>query len=86
MRSLVLQISGISALLVLLNQLWSYASLERALVVTLVAGGAVYGVLLVGQAVTRSLLTGAGEAPPPPGSADSPQPEPTSSMQSTSQL
>jgi hypothetical protein len=63
MQSLTLQISGIAALLMLLNQLWGYAPLERSLVVTIGAGTAVYSVLLVGQAVARYVITAAAAAP-----------------------
>ncbi|MEM1042252.1 MAG: hypothetical protein AAGI91_06430 [Bacteroidota bacterium] len=84
MRSLLLQVSSISALLVLLSQLWRYASLERALVVTLVAGGAVYAVLLVGRTVTRYLVAASEDAPPPTPEPATPPPDPTSSTNATS--
>ncbi len=84
MRSLLVQISSISALLVLLNQLWSYASLERALVVTAVVGVAVYGVLLVGQRIARHIVNTTETAPPPTSASDAPPTESPSSMQPTS--
>ncbi|MEP0548566.1 MAG: hypothetical protein ABJF88_16645 [Rhodothermales bacterium] len=83
MQSLTLQISGIAALLMLLNQLWGYAPLERSLVVTIGAGTVVYSVLLVGQAVVRYVITAAAapdiatdDAPaePPPADASPPSP------------
>ena len=83
MQSLTLQISGIAALLMLLNQLWGYAPLERSLVVTIGAGTAVYSVLLVGQAIVRYVLTAAAAPdatdaadPTAPPSADAPSPSP----------
>ncbi len=65
MKSLVFQISSASALLVLLSQLWRYASLERAFVVTLGVGLAVYGVLFAGQAVLRHVSAQEREVPEP---------------------
>jgi len=62
MQSLTFQISGIAALLTLLNQLWGYAPLERSLVITIAAGTVVYSVLLVGQAVVRHVLAAAAES------------------------
>lgn len=80
MQSLTLQISGIAALLMLLNQLWGYAPLERSLVVTIGVGTAVYSVLLVGQAVVRHVVAAAATSddadPAAPSSADAPSPSP----------
>lgn len=82
MQSLTLQISSIAALLMLLNQLWGYAPLERSLVVTIGAGTAVYSVLLVGQAIARYVITAAGasdESAPADPTAPSPADAPPSS-------
>ncbi len=68
MQPLLFQLSGISALLMLLSQLWSDAPLERTLVLTVGVGATVYSVLLIVQAVLRYALTPPSEAPEPDGS------------------
>ncbi len=81
MHPLVTQLSMIAALLVLLQQLWSTASIGHTLVVSAMAGLAAYGVLFAGQLTLRYVLTpseSASEEPPAAPSAEGdPAPPPS---------
>jgi hypothetical protein len=57
MPPLLTQLSAIVALLVLLNQLWGAASIERTLVTSAMTGLVVYSVLFAGQLTLRYVLT-----------------------------
>lgn len=61
MRALFANISGLTGLLVLLNHMWSYASLERTLLSAFGTGVAVYLVLILGYVSVRRILA---HAPP----------------------
>lgn len=56
MRALFANISGLTGLLVLLNHMWSYASLERTLLSAFGTGVAVYLVLILGYVSVRRIL------------------------------
>jgi hypothetical protein len=56
MHPLLTQLSAIVALLVLLNQLWGAASIERTLVMSAMTGLVVYSVLFAGQLTLRYIL------------------------------
>lgn len=81
MHPLVTQLSMIAALLVLLQQLWSTASIGHTLVVSAMTGLAAYGVLFAGQLTLRYVLTpseSASEEPPAtPSAGDDPTPPPS---------
>ena len=72
MHPLLIQLSALSAVLVLLPQLWGAAPLERTLGMATVTGLAVYGVLLVGQLVLRWVLLSPQQDADDP--ADTPEP------------
>lgn len=62
MHSLLTQISGLAALLVLLNGLWGGVPLSRVFLLMAGVGLASYGVLLAGRVAVRYILA---YAPPP---------------------
>ena len=86
MQSLLFQLSGVAALLVLLDGLWDHAPLAHTLVFTVAVGTTVYSVLLVAQATLRYVVThqpaaGDADAPAPPAPSDAelaPAPAPVS--------
>ena len=56
MRAFIVQISGLAGLATLFNHLWSDATLERTLFVSIGVGLAVYLVLSLSDSFIRSIL------------------------------
>lgn len=56
MRAIYTQFSGLAGLLALLNQLWSYAPLERTILIGFGTGLGVYLVLLLGDFMINRIL------------------------------
>ena len=56
MRAFVIQISGLAGLATLFNHLWSDATIERTLFVSIGVGLAVYFVLSLSDSFIRSIL------------------------------
>ncbi|MEX0746909.1 MAG: hypothetical protein WED81_05830 [Rhodothermales bacterium] len=57
MRAIYTQFSGLAGLLALLNQLWSYAPLERTILIGFGTGLGVYLVLLLGDIMINRILS-----------------------------
>lgn len=62
MRALYAQLSGLAGLAAFLNRLWSYAPLERSILVGMATGIGFYVLLLLGDVVVTRILM---HAPPP---------------------
>lgn len=62
MRAIYTQFSGLAGLLAFLNQLWSYAPLERTILIGFGTGLGVYLVLILGDLTIHRIL----ESTPPP--------------------
>ncbi len=56
MRALVFHFSSLVGLLVLLNQLWGTAEIERTVFTAFAAGLVMYTVLVIGFAVARRIM------------------------------
>ena len=56
MRAIYTQFSGLAGLLALLNQLWSYAPLERTILVGFGTGLGVYLILMLGDLTINRIL------------------------------
>ena len=56
MRAIYTQFSGLAGLLALLNQLWSYAPLERTILIGFGTGLGVYLVLMLGDVIINRIL------------------------------
>ena len=56
MRAIYTQFSGLAGLLALLNQLWSYAPLERTILVGFGTGLGVYLILILGDVTINRIL------------------------------
>ena len=56
MRAIYTQFSGLAGLLALLNQLWSFAPLERTILVGFGTGLGVYLILLLGDVIINRIL------------------------------
>lgn len=56
MRGIYTQFSGLAGLLAFLNQIWSYAPLERAIIVGFGTGLGVYLLLLLGDIAINKIL------------------------------
>ena len=56
MRTIYTQFSGLAGLLAFLNQLWSYAPLERTILVGFGTGLGVYLLLMVGDMTINKIL------------------------------
>lgn len=65
MRAIYAQFSGLAGLLAFLNQLWTYAPLDRTILVGFGAGLAVYLMLMMGDITINRIL-----AHTPPALAD----------------
>lgn len=65
MRALYTQFSGLAGLLAFLNQLWSYAPLERTILIGFGTGLGVYLLLILGDVAINRIL-----AQRPPALAD----------------
>ncbi|MBX2821920.1 MAG: hypothetical protein KTR29_19655 [Rhodothermaceae bacterium] len=59
MRAFIIQISGLAGLATLFNHLWSDATLERTLFVSIGVGLAVYFVLSISDSFIRNILASA---------------------------
>lgn len=57
MRALVFHFSSLVGLLVLINQLWNAAEIERTIVLAFTAGLSMYTILMVGFAVAQRIMT-----------------------------
>ncbi|MEX2400089.1 MAG: hypothetical protein WD423_04905 [Rhodothermales bacterium] len=67
MRALYTQFSGLAGLLAFLNQLWTYAPLERTILIGFGTGLGVYLLLILGDVTINRIL-----AQTPPALADKP--------------
>lgn len=56
MNVLFTQIAALTGLFVFINQMWTYAPVEKAIFLALLAGTAVYLVMVVGDFVIRAVL------------------------------
>lgn len=56
MRALYTQFSGLAGLLALLNQLWSYAPIERTILIGFGTGLGVYLILMLGDLTISRIL------------------------------
>lgn len=57
MRAIYTQFSGLAGLLAFLNQIWSFAPLERAIIVGFCTGLGVYVLLLLGDIAINRILS-----------------------------
>ncbi len=57
MRALYTQFSGLAGLIAFLNQLWSYAPLERTIMIGFATGLGVYLLLILGDVTVHRILT-----------------------------
>lgn len=57
MRAIYTQFSGLAGLLAFLNQIWSYAPLERSIIVGFGTGLGVYVLLLLGDVAINRILS-----------------------------
>ena len=70
MNVLFTQIAALTGLFVFINQMWTYASVEKSVFLALVSGLAVYLVLVVGDFSIRAIID---FKPPRAGEADHPK-------------
>ena len=56
MNVLFTQIAALTGLFVFINQMWTYASIEKSIFLALISGVAVYLVLVVGDFSIRAIL------------------------------
>ena len=75
MRALVFHFSSLVGLLVLLNQLWSKAEIERTVFTAFAAGLVMYTVLMIGFAVGHRILVAIPQADEAAGTTSEPDAE-----------
>lgn len=72
MNVLFTQIAALTGLFVFINQMWTYASVEKSIFLSLISGFAVYLVLVVADFSIRAIL----EFKPPKGAEPDPSTKP----------
>ncbi|MFK7846903.1 MAG: hypothetical protein AB8G77_16500 [Rhodothermales bacterium] len=56
MRSFFIQFSGLTGIVIFLNNLWNNASLERTVFVSLAVGVGIYFVLIAGENIIQQII------------------------------